>query len=556
MTTGLVSAALLGEVRLAAERQLRDALRGEVRVLHRLLADLPEGWTPADALAQVAEGTRRAVLLLDARGRAVAWRATDPRLEAAVLRGDVARALAAAAGEAPAVRAYPAHSGGEAAAADGPGVVAAVMMGPEGYRDLRLVVAASDAPLVQAREDARRRALGAGFVLVLLAGAAGGWAGMRLRRQARRLRAHLSGMPDGAGSAVPELSELAEAAARVGEGASVDLAAMRRALEGMQVLIDALDEGVVELDAAARIVRANRAARRLLGLPEEVASAPVGAAVRHPELRAYLEAAAVERAPGPREVALADHTLRVSARPLPAGGAVVTLLDVSEVRRAEQVRRDFVANASHELKTPLTSIRGYAETLLDDAPPAEIARTFLTAIRNNALRLQRLVEDLLDLSRLESGRWAAQRQPVVVGDVAREAWALVRPSAEEKGVAVEVDADVEAEADRDGLVHVFVNLFENAIRHVDEGGHVWVRARPDGDRAVVEVADDGEGIPSRALPRIFERFYRADRARDRDAGGTGLGLSIVRHMVNAMGGEVSAESELGRGTTIRFTLPR
>jgi len=235
---------------------------------------------------------------------------------------------------------------------------------------------------------------------------------------------------------------------------------------------------------------------------------------------------------------------------------VTTFLDITETRRLEQVRRDFVANASHELKTPLTSIRGFAETLLEGDPPEKLKQQFLTSIRDNTLRLQRLVEDLLDLSRLESGNWRAAREPLSVAEVAFEAWQMFDETAEARDMVFTVEGDARVMADRQGLVQVFRNLMENALRHTEDGGHLHVGVRiPVAGTAEIAFSDDGEGIPSRALPRVFERFYRADSSRARDIGGTGLGLSIVRHLVGSMGGEVWAESTLGEGTTIRFTLP-
>jgi two-component system phosphate regulon sensor histidine kinase PhoR len=245
-----------------------------------------------------------------------------------------------------------------------------------------------------------------------------------------------------------------------------------------------------------------------------------------------------------------------ATRRLPQGGAVTTLLDITETRRLEQVRRDFVANASHELRTPLTSIRGFAETLLEGDPPEKLKLQFLTSIRDNTLRLQRLVEDLLDLSRLESGTWTATRDTVSVAGVARDAWQMFGEAAAGRDIGFVVEGDAEVVADRQALVQVFRNLMENSLRHTDDGGHIHVGVtRPAPGLAEVAFSDDGEGIPSRSLPRIFERFYRADSSRARDVGGTGLGLSIVRHLVGAMGGEAWAESTLGQGTTIRFTVP-
>jgi len=355
---------------------------------------------------------------------------------------------------------------------------------------------------------------------------------------------------------IAELADLARAVNRLTEQLQTRLSEMRRDRDEMGALIDTMAEGVLALTDDARVLRANRAAHTLLELPHDMPPfAPVGALVRHEELRGLLEESVVLPLQT-REIQVRDRVLLVASRRLDLGGAVTTFLDVTETRRLERVRRDFVANASHELKTPLTSIRGFAETLLEGDPPPPLKEQFLRAIRDNSLRLQRLVEDLLDLSRLESGGWSATREEVSVAAVAEEAWAQYEDAASERDIEFEIGGDVVATADSRGLVQIFRNLMENALRHTEDGGHIRLTvSTPVPGLAEVAFGDDGEGIPSRALPRIFERFYRADSSRARDIGGTGLGLAIVRHLVEAMGGQVWAESELGKGTTIRFTLP-
>jgi len=299
----------------------------------------------------------------------------------------------------------------------------------------------------------------------------------------------------------------------------------------------------------------NRSARALLELPDTLDFAPVDSIVRDHKLRSILEDAVI-RPGNSDEVEINGRSLLVSSRALDLGGAVTTLLDISEIRRLEQVRRDFVANASHELKTPLTSIRGYAETLLDDEPPEELKHEFLNSIRQNTHRLEHLVEDLLDLSKLESGEWGSSGDLLDIKEIAQEAWEIVRYSKDKGGVDFVIDGDNSARGDHQGLFQVFRNLLENAARHTDIGGSIHISmARIEGSMVEVLISDDGEGIPAESLPRIFERFFRADSARARDFGGTGLGLAIVRHLISEMGGEVSAESQLGQGTTIRFTIP-
>ena len=326
--------------------------------------------------------------------------------------------------------------------------------------------------------------------------------------------------------------------------------------EEMQTLIDCMAEGVIALSEDARVVRMNRSARALLELPDTPDCAPINSVVSDNKLRSVLEDSVI-RPGNSDEVEVNGRHLLVSSRALDLGGAVTTLLDISEIRRLEQVRRDFVANASHELKTPLTSIRGYVETLLDDDPPEKLKWEFLTSIRKNTLRLEHLVEDLLDLSKLESGGWTGRRESVDTKEVAEEAWQQVVRDIEGKGgISFDILGDLRVKGDREGLFHVFRNLLENSIRHTDSGGSINVSMALTQDSMVeVVISDDGDGIPAESLPRIFERFYRADSARARDFGGTGLGLAIVRHLVSEMGGEVVAESQLGQGTTVRFTVP-
>src|SRR5690606_29637992 len=305
---------------------------------------------------------------------------------------------------------------------------------------------------------------------------------------------------------VVELEEVGLALSHLAEQLHERLTELGTERDQMQVLIDCMAEGVLALEPDGRLLRINRVARALLGLKSVAPGAPAGSFVRHPELREALEAS-LRGEEVTRELQLhGRHLLSVSRR-LDRGGSVTTLLDITELRRLESVRRDFVANASHELKTPLTSIRGFAETLVEHEPPPEVRRRFFEAIRNNTLRMQRLVDDLLDLSRLEAGAWTMDAGPVPVEEVARESWALVGG----RSLQVRVEGAGVALADRGALGQVLRNLLENAVRHTEPDGRLEVRVREGEatDTLVVEVVDDGEGIPARALPRVFERFYRA-----------------------------------------------
>ncbi len=358
------------------------------------------------------------------------------------------------------------------------------------------------------------------------------------------------------GARVRELDELALAFNRLTDELQARLQELGRERDEMQALIDCMAEGVVALTDDARILRTNRAARELLGFAEPPLFAPVGSIIRQPELRELLEASVIE-AVRAREVRIGDGWFIVSGRLLDQGGAVATFLDITEIKRLEKVRRDFVANASHELKTPLTSMRGFAETLLEDDPPEHLRTEFLSSIRTNTVRLQRLVDDLLDLSRLESGGWVARSEPVELSELAVNAWDDLEEGARpRRDLRFEIEGEGLAMADTQGVEQIFQNLLDNARRYTADGGSVTVRIRAGAESMwIVEVRDTGTGVPSKAIPRIFERFYRADTSRAREVGGTGLGLAIVRHLVQQMGGDVGADSELGVGTTIRFSLP-
>ncbi|MGH7751240.1 MAG: sensor histidine kinase, partial [Gemmatimonadales bacterium] len=257
-----------------------------------------------------------------------------------------------------------------------------------------------------------------------------------------------------------------------------------------------------------------------------------------------------------RELELDGRALLVTGRVVADGRTLVVLHDVTRLRRLEAVRRDFVANVSHELKTPLTSIAGYAETLSHEAEGD--ARRFAETILSNARWMQRLVDELLDLSRIEAGAWNPSPRVVDLVEAAREAWAPFAESAAARQVAFDVRAAKEAPAatvDPEALEQILANLFDNALRHTPPGGKITVDTAAAPGGVALRVQDTGSGIPREHLPRVFERFYRVDAARSRAQGGTGLGLSIVKHLVEAHGGRVWAESRVGEGTTIHVFLP-
>ncbi len=271
---------------------------------------------------------------------------------------------------------------------------------------------------------------------------------------------------------IEEVRDVAVAFNRLTEELRDRLSELGRERDGMETLIDCMAEGVVALTEDGRLLRTNRTARALLDIPESPRFTPVGSVIRHPELRRALKDSISEPEQA-REIEIGGRHILLASRALDLGGSVTTFLDITDLRRMERVRRDFVANASHELKTPLTSIRGYAEALADD-PPEDMKRQFLSSILNNTLRLQRLVDDLLDLSRLESGGWTASTETVRIGDVVREAWELVSQRADH-AVDLTVEGRGAVLGDRQGLIQIFRNLLENAVRHTGSGGHVRVR---------------------------------------------------------------------------------
>ncbi|HEY6853007.1 MAG TPA: ATP-binding protein [Gemmatimonadales bacterium] len=334
---------------------------------------------------------------------------------------------------------------------------------------------------------------------------------------------------------------------------------LRREREETATLIEAMADGVLGADPRGRIVTMNAAARRLLGYAPDAALPPLrelfhGKAARD-LVRDVLEGQDVQQ----RELELDGRTLLVTGRPLPDGRSLLVLRDVTALRRLETVRRDFVANVSHELKTPLTSIAGYAETLATEAATGTQMWQFAVTIENNARRMQRLVDGLLDLSRIESGSWRPEPQAVELEPAARDAWSVVAARAAVKGVTLQVEIAPDARSasvDPDALRQILTNLFDNALRHTPAAGRITVRAARNGASLTLAVSDTGSGIAAEHLPRIFERFYRADPGRARADGGTGLGLAIVKHLTEAHGGRVDAESTLGQGTTIRITLPQ
>jgi len=321
----------------------------------------------------------------------------------------------------------------------------------------------------------------------------------------------------------------------------------------MAVALSAMQEGVLLFGPDGTTTYANPALEQRLGsVPSSVdALLPVG--LREAVRRAILTRLSAE---AEAETGSPTSWLRASATPVGDDDSVLLVVsDVTEARRLEAVRRDFVANASHELKTPVASILAAAETIHDSAidDPGILPR-FAAQLERDAVRLSRIVSDLLDLSRLEAG--SEMDASLALDAIVREEVERFDAAAREADVALSVRSeDVHVRGSARDLALLVRNLVDNALRYTGPGGRVDVVVRLDDEEIVLAVEDTGPGIPTRDLPRIFERFYRVDRARSRETGGTGLGLSIVRHVVENHGGRISVESELGRGTRFEVRLP-
>lgn len=319
---------------------------------------------------------------------------------------------------------------------------------------------------------------------------------------------------------------------------------------------DGLTQGLIAIDADRRIELLNEAAQRMLDVQGSLVGEPLLEFVRVPELRNLIEqpgdaTAEVQIPNGPRTLIRATRTWGRSGR-------VLLLEDVTNVRKLESVRRDFVANVSHELRTPIAVIRANAETLLAGAKSdPHIADKLLEGLHRNAERLARMVTDLLDLSRLDAGQYRLDVGPVAVRAIADQSLSAVEPQAHQRNVKIHIDiADALAvQADPKALDQILVNLIDNAVKYTHAQGNVWVGAHGVQGAVRVEVRDDGPGIATKHRDRIFERFYRADQGRSREAGGTGLGLSIVKHLVESMNGEVGIEPNTPQGSIFWLQLP-
>jgi two-component system phosphate regulon sensor histidine kinase PhoR len=442
----------------------------------------------------------------------------------------------------------------------------AVSRGPVGFVRLALPLTAVDARLAGVRRLALI-GLGAGLLAALAVTAlTSRLLNRRLESVAETARRYRAGDFSRAARdyGTDEIGTVANVLDHTARELGARLAETVRERAHMDAILTGMVEGVVLVNANGRLVLTNPALRSMLRLPEPVEQRHYLEVVRHPDIASQLAAALAGQSPPRVEVQLDREARRFFvAQVVPVahergGGAVLVLHDVTDLKHADQVRRDFVANVSHELRTPLTAIRGYVEALIDAPPDLEQSQRFLEIISRHALRMERLVRDLLRLARLDAGQEALERVTCTVSSVVTSVEHDMDTQLRARDLHLQTTIDPDAASvlgDPVKLHDVLRNLLENAANYSPEHGVIEVHARRQDAVVEIVVADRGPGIPAADLPRIFERFYRVDRSRARDPGGTGLGLSIVRHLVELHGGRVVAANREGGGAIFTVRLP-
>ena len=555
------------------EIRLRDSLHSRIREelgRHaRAVIEVLEGLGPEDGAALEAVRARLDPIA-DRFGKAMDARVTvigpdgrllaDSELSLAALplaedHGGRAEVVAARAGEVGVARRKSTTVGSEM-------LYVAQRMDDGSGRVVRVSV-----PLSQVDEDVRqlRWILGLGGVAALVAAALLALVASRLL--SRSLQALVATAQHEAGAVrVPGEGEPPSSVDALADELRRTVRLLGNERERFETVLETMDQAVLALDAELRITTVNRAGRQLLGLPEAVEGRPLLDFVRVPALQELIDEAAKGK-PVNAELDLGvSPRRRIQAHataPRQGGGTVLVMHDVTELRRLETIRKDFIANVSHELRTPVAVIQANAETLMAGAlRDPERARTFLDALSRHAERLGRLVSDLLDISRIEAGRYPLVIEPVDLALLVEGTIAALALQAGEKGTTLvsRLPGELWVTGDDKALEQVLFNLVSNAIKYTQGGGHVEVDAvvlEGEGDettRLRVEVRDDGPGIDPRHHRRVFERFYRVDPGRARDMGGTGLGLAIVKHLVEAMGGQVGVDARRPNGSIFWFTV--
>jgi two-component system phosphate regulon sensor histidine kinase PhoR len=410
-----------------------------------------------------------------------------------------------------------------------------------------------------------RDAFWSGVIALAVALPLAAWVALRISARLQRVVAFARRVAGGDLSArldsdgKDELSAMEDALNQTAERLDKDFAELESSRHELAVMLDSMQEAVVAITPAGFIRWSNAVMQRIAG-PQLVPGRPLVHAIRDPELLACIRGALEHRelCVGRASLLAPGRVFEINAAPLPSGGALIVLHDVTSIEAAQQSRREFVANVSHELRTPLTSIQGYVETLIEDPnPSAETTLEFLGVILKNASRMSRLTEDLLALASVESPDYKLSLQPVRASVLLQDAIDSVGGMVVDSGVKLQSAGapDAVVMADPDAMHQVFGNLMENSLKYAKSGKRIRAGARLLPSEVEFTIQDFGPGIASDHLERIFERFYRVDKARSRESGGTGLGLAIVKHIVLAHGGRVWCESELGNGAQFHFTLP-
>jgi two-component system phosphate regulon sensor histidine kinase PhoR len=376
-------------------------------------------------------------------------------------------------------------------------------------------------------------------------------------------------------SSPDELESLSKAIGEMGNQSRSKMQEISKEKDYLQTILKGMMEGVLVVDGRGRILTVNDALRRLLSLSSDVSDKMPLEIIRNAELEGAIRKAILEGENIALELDLdksGEKTIEVNVVSiLPSNkkmnedgegirGAIAVFHDITRLKELEKIRQDFVANVSHELRTPLTTIKGYAETLLEGGLKEDQAFQFVQVIKRHTDRLTKIVEDLLMLSRIETKEFQLKMEVIPLRDFIDDVVEFVKEPAEKKEISLsrnEIPPSLAIYADRNYLEQILVNLLDNAIKYTPEGGRVVVSAvEKDSMDIQFSVEDNGIGIPKEDLSRIFERFYRVDKGRSKELGGTGLGLSIVKHLVQTHGGRVWVESQIGKGSTFYFTLPK
>jgi len=570
LTVGVVGALVLGEYRRDLQERMEVSLENQALALGTLaLDDFQGAEVPAlqARIEEVARETRRRITLIQRDGVVVA----DSDAKATGMANHLERRPES-------VIALEAGIGSDLRTSETTGsdtLYVAVCPDHESGRHGIVRIAVATASLREQAAAVRRLLIAGVGLATLLSLVLGAFVVRRFSLPLERMREVAGSLGAGdysarieLGNLAPEgddLGELAVALNQLGRDMSQRVADLTAGQERLRAMVAGMIEGVVAVDDDDRVTFSNYAANHLLGFDRTDSNRPLWERAKVAGLQTLLATARRSDSAAQCELEMSatdeDAIVRAQAHRFSDGdavGVVIVLHDISELRRLERVRRDFVANVSHELKTPLTSIRGYVEALLDGAvEDAEIRVRFLQKVEKNVERLNHLVTDLLSLARIESHAGFLPLQPFDLHALSEEAVRRHERTAKGRDQELVLEAcagDLKVLGDREALTQIIDNLIDNALKYTPDGGRVTVRVKRDGSQASLEVEDNGVGIPEEDQARIFERFYRVDKARSREVGGTGLGLSIVKHLVQTLHGRIELVSEPGVGSTFTVHL--